>query len=109
MWKFEIYKDMEDEFKFNLKDESGRCIFTSKGYKSKLSCTNGIETFKNRSLDDSSYERLESETGNPYFIIKTNHGRLIGTSEMFISFIALQDGIADVMTNSFTAIIENNL
>jgi len=107
MWKFEIYKDIEDEFRFNLKTENSIIIITSKGYKSKLSCTKGIQTFKNISYDDSRYEWLESETGNPYFNVKTYHGSVIVTSEMFFSFVEMQDRITEIMKYTTLATVEN--
>ena len=44
--KFEIYFDEAREFCFNLKDEAGREIAVSGGYKTKASCMNGIACLK---------------------------------------------------------------
>jgi len=40
--KFEIYLDKAGEFRFRLKAKNGEPILASEGYKSKVSCKNGI-------------------------------------------------------------------
>ncbi len=47
--KFECYKDKAGEFRFRLKSSNGNTILSSEGYKSKASCTNGIESVRTNS------------------------------------------------------------
>lgn len=42
--KFEMYEDKGGEFRFRLNARNGENILTSEGYKSKASCTNGINS-----------------------------------------------------------------
>ena len=44
--KFEMYEDKGGEFRFRLKARNGEIIATSEGYKTKVSCENGIESVK---------------------------------------------------------------
>lgn len=44
MGKFIISKRTNDEFQFNLKASNGEIILSSEGYKTKVSCKNGIES-----------------------------------------------------------------
>jgi len=44
--KFEMYTDKKGEFRFRLKATNGQIIATSEGYKTKASCTNGIESVR---------------------------------------------------------------
>ena len=44
--KFEIFKDVEDKFRFHLKASNGEIIAASQGYTSKESCRKGIESVK---------------------------------------------------------------
>lgn len=44
--KFEIFKDVEDKFRFHLKAANGEIIAASQGYTSKESCEKGIASVK---------------------------------------------------------------
>jgi len=44
--KFEIFKDVSDEFRFRLKAPNGEIIAISEGYTTKASCLNGIKSVK---------------------------------------------------------------
>ncbi|MCX2682187.1 YegP family protein [Galbibacter sp. EGI 63066] len=107
MQKFEIYTDKGGEFRFRLKATNGQNILASEGYKAKTGCTNGIESVKQNSQDDSKYERLESKNGSPYFNLKASNGQVIGTSEMYSSKSAMETGIASVKKNAPGAIIDD--
>ena len=100
MAKFEIYTDKRGEFRFRLKAGNGQSILASEGYKTKASCTNGIESVRKNSQDDSKYENLESKSGKPYFNLKATNGQVIGTSEMYESVSGMQNGIASVKKNA---------
>lgn len=103
MAKFEIYTDKKQEFRFRLKADNGQNILASEGYNAKSSCTNGIESVRKNSQDDSKFERLESKSGQSYFNLKATNGQVIGTSEMYSSSNAMENGIASVKKNSPTA------
>ncbi|NOQ91897.1 MAG: DUF1508 domain-containing protein [Flavobacteriaceae bacterium] len=103
MAKFEIYTDKKKEFRFRLKADNGQNILASEGYNEKSSCTNGIESVRRTSQDDSKFERLESKSGQNYFNLKATNGQVIGTSEMYSSSEAMENGIASVKKNSPTA------
>lgn len=100
MGKFVITKRANGEFQFNLKAGNGQTILSSEGYAAKASCTGGIESVKKNSQDDSKFEKLESKSGKPYFILKATNGQTIGTSEMYESTSGRDAGIASVKTNA---------
>jgi len=100
MAKFEIYTDKRGEFRFRLKANNGQAILASEGYKSKASCTNGIESVRKNSQDDSKFEKLESKSGKTYFNLKATNGQIIGTSEMYSSNSGMQNGMASVRKNA---------
>lgn len=106
MAKFEIYTDKKGEFRFRLKAGNGQTILASEGYKAKTSCTNGIESVRKNSQDDSKYERLESKSGKPYFNLKATNGQVIGTSEMYESKSSMENGIESIKKNAPTAEID---
>lgn len=107
MAKFEIYKDNSGEFRFRLKASNGQNILASEGYAAKGGCTNGIESVKKNAPDDSKYERLESKGGSPYFNLKAGNNQVIGTSQMYSSTSAMENGIESVKTNAPSAEIED--
>jgi len=100
MGKFVITKRTNGEFQFNLKAGNGQTILSSEGYTTKAACTNGIESVKTNAKDDSKFDKLESKSGKPYFNLKASNGQIIGSSEMYESTSARDNGIASVKTNA---------
>lgn len=108
MGKFEINVDKGGKYRFNLKASNGQVILSSQGYTTKSACDNGIESVKTNSQKDDLYERLEASNGNPYFNLKATNGQVIGSSEMYSSTSAMENGIASVKTNAPTADVVDN-
>ncbi len=100
MAKFEIYKDPKGEFRFRLKASNGQDILASEGYTAMAGCTNGIESVRKNSQDDSMFARLVSTNGKPYFDLKSPNGQVIGTSQMYASTDTMEIGIASVKKNA---------
>jgi uncharacterized protein YegP (UPF0339 family) len=107
MGKFVITKRTNGEFQFNLKAGNGQTILTSEGYTTKAAATNGIESVKTNSQDDSKFDKLESKSGKPYFNLKAGNGQIIGSSEMYESTSARDNGIASVKTNAPDAAVDD--
>ena len=107
MGKFEIYKDKREEFRFRLKAGNGQTRLSSEGYSAKSGCNNGIESVKKNASNDARYERLESKSGSPYFNLKSSNGQVIGSSEMYTSTSAMENGIASVKKNAPDASVED--
>jgi uncharacterized protein len=82
-------------------------ILTSEGYSSKAGCQNGIESVKRNSQDDSRYDRKTSSNGKAYFNLKATNGEIIGTSQMYSSESARENGISSVKTNAAEAAVES--
>ncbi len=107
MGTFEIYNDRRGEYRFRLKAGNGQIILASEGYSAKSGCTNGIESVRKHAPDDSRYDRLQSKNGSPYFNLKASNGQIIGTSEMYSSTSAMENGISSVKTNAPSAVVED--
>ena len=107
MGKFVITKRSNGEFQFNLKASNGQVILTSEGYVSKAGCENGIESVKINSKIDERFERKTASNGKPYFNLKSSNGQIIGTSEMYESTSARDNGIESVKTNAPSASTED--
>lgn len=106
MGKFVISTRKNGEFQFNLKATNGQVILTSEGYSTKAACENGIESVMKNAPDDGRYDRKTSSNGKDYFNLKAGNGQIIGTSEMYESKAAMENGIASVKNNAPDAKIE---
>ncbi|MDR0794222.1 MAG: YegP family protein [Chitinophagaceae bacterium] len=107
MGKFVITKRTNGEFQFNLKAGNGQIILTSEGYVAKAGCENGIASVKKNAHDDKRYDRKTSSNSKHYFNLKAGNGEIIGTSQMYESIAARDNGIASVKTNAPDAAIED--
>lgn len=107
MGKFVISKRANGEFQFNLKANNGQTILSSEGYTTKSACENGVESVKRNSTDDSKYDRKTSSNGKPFFNLKATNGQIIGSSEMYESVAARENGISSVKNNAPDAVIED--
>lgn len=100
MGKFIITKRKNNDYQFNLKAGNGQVILTSQGYATKSGCKNGIESVKTNSPFDSRYERMTSSNSQNYFNLKAGNGEIIGTSEMYTTSTARDNGIESVKSNA---------
>ncbi len=107
MGKFEILRRTNDDYQFNLKAANGEIILTSQGYASKAGCQNGIESVKVNSQDDSNFDRNESSNGKPFFNLRAANGLIIGTSQMYSSVAARDNGIESVKKNAPDATVDD--
>ena len=96
--KFELKKNDGGKFMFNLKAGNGKVILTSQLYRTKAAALDGIESVKQHAGDDANYERKTSAKSEPYFVLKAANRQVIGTSEMYASASARENGIASVKT-----------
>lgn len=105
MGKFVITKRSNGEFQFNLKADNGQVILTSEGYANKAACQNGIESVRKNAVNDKQFELKTSSNNKFYFNLKAANGQVIGSSEMYESKAAAENGIASVSKNAPSASI----
>ncbi len=98
--KFELKKSDSGKFMFNLKAGNGKVILTSQLYRAKAAALAGIESVKQHAADDANFERKASTQGQPYFVLKAANAQVIGTSEMYTSTTARENGIASVKNHA---------
>lgn len=109
MGTFLITKRKNDEFQFVLKAGNGEIILTSEGYSSKANCTNGIESVKRNSQDDSKFDKKDAKDGRTYFNLKATNGQIIGSSQMYASTSGRDNGIESVKKNAPVADVKEDL
>ena len=61
---------------------------------------NGIESVRKNSANDARFERKTSKSGKPMFNLKAANGQVIGTSELYESNSACENGIKSVAKNA---------
>lgn len=105
MGKFTIYTGNDDQFRFNLKAGNGEKVLQSEGYTSKAGCQNGITSVQKNATQENRFEQKESSNGKHYFVLKAGNGEIIGTSEMYESQQACQNGIGAVQRAAGDAMI----
>lgn len=94
--KFQVFKDTRGEFRFRLKAKNGEPILSSEGYTTKQGCLTGIASVKINAPIDSRYYRSVASSGQYYFTLRAANGEKIGTSEMYSSASARDNGIEAV-------------
>ncbi len=105
--KYELKKGSTGKYGFNLKAGNGQVILTSQRYESKSSAENGIASVQQNGPLEERFERRESIRNEPYFVLKAGNGQIIGTSEMYSSDSAMENGIDSVKKNSPTSRIDD--
>ncbi|UAY54199.1 YegP family protein [Arachidicoccus terrestris] len=100
MGKFVVKTGKDNQFRFSLRAGNGQTILTSEAYTTKAACNNGIASVKTNSQDDSRYERKTSTNGKQLFNLRAGNGQVIGTSELYESAAAMENGIASVKKNA---------
>ena len=98
-----LRKSTNNQFYFYLTAENNEPILTSETYLSKDSAKGGIQSVRENSPIDSRYARLISSDGKYYFRLRAANNEIIGTSEMYNSEQARENGIQAVKRVSPTA------
>jgi hypothetical protein len=104
---FEIKQAANGKYHFNLKAGNGEIILSSQMYEDKSGAENGIDSVKRNAAEDEMFDRLTSESGDPYFVLKAKNAQVIGRSEMYSSTSARDNGIESVKRNAIDASIND--
>jgi uncharacterized protein len=103
MATFIITTRTNGEFQFNLHAENDEIILTSEGYTTKSSCKNGIQSVQHHASEDELYEQNTSADNQFYFNLKASNGQVIGTSEMYETQEACDQGVQAVKQQAVEA------
>jgi len=87
-------------YRFTLLAANHEVILSSQSYDSKAGAEDGIESVRKNGPDAKNFEKKSSSASQPYFVLKAANGLIIGTSEMYSSESARDNGIASVQANS---------
>lgn len=104
---YEIKKASDGRYQFTLNAGNHEVILSSQLYATKDGAENGIGSVRENGPHESRYERKLSAKGEPYFSLKAQNGQLIGTSEMYGSEAARDNGIRSVMANCPSTVVKD--
>lgn len=102
---FVIEKGSTGKFHFNLRADNNEVILTSETYEAKAGAENGIAYVRTNSQDDARFTRKTATNGSPYFVLTATNNQVIGTSQMYSSTAARENGIKSVAANAPTAVV----
>ena len=105
---YELKKGASGKFSFVLKAGNHEVILTSQSYDSKASAEGGIDSVRRHGPEAKNFEKKSSSASQPYFVLKSSNGQIIGTSEMYSSESARDNGIASVQTNSPSTTVKDS-
>lgn len=103
MAKFLILKSTNGEFYFNLVAGNGEVVLTSERYSNKAACENGIASVKENAKERSRFVRRTVFNAKHSFNLTAENGQVIGTSEMYSSEQAAEQGIEAVIRSASEA------
>lgn len=101
--RFELMKASDGSFYFHLKAANGQIILSSQMYTTKAAAENGIASVKTNAVDNTRYERRADKNAKPYFVLKAANTQIIGTSQIYASETAMEEGVASAIANGATA------
>lgn len=105
---YELKTAKDGQTYFVLKAGNGETILKSEMYKAKASANNGIASVQKNSTDDARYEKKTATNGQFHFNLKAGNHEVIGSSELYTTEAARDNGIASVKTNGPTTTIKDS-
>ena len=106
--KYQLHAAGASQFHWDLKAGNSQTILSSQVYAAKAGAETGIESCRTNSADDAHYTRLTSSKNQPYFVLKGGNGEIIGTSQMYSSDSARDQGISSCKENGPTAATQDD-
>jgi uncharacterized protein YegP (UPF0339 family) len=104
---YELSKSSKGQFKFVLNAGNGEVILISELYTGSRGAKNGFESVQKNYFDESKFAGEIAKNDKPYFNLKAANHQIIGTSQMYSSVSARDNGINSVMNNGSTVQIKD--
>lgn len=103
-----LKKTAPQQYSFVLRAENNEPILVSETYTSKPGARSGIASCQLNSPNDQRYVRKTSTAGQPFFVLHGANGEPIGSSEMYSSVQAREQGILSTKRHGPTDRIVDN-
>jgi uncharacterized protein YegP (UPF0339 family) len=105
---FVLTKNTAAKFRYNLRAGNNEIMLTSELYETKSGALSGIASVRKNAPDENRYVRKTATNGSPYFVLTAANGEVIGTSELYSSTTARDNGISAVMKTAPDAPLVDN-
>ena len=106
--KYLLHPAGDAQFHWDLKAANAQTILSSQMYKAKAGAESGIESCRKNSGDELRYTRMTSEKNQPYFVLKSGNGEVIGTSQMYSSEAARDAGVVSCQENGPSGVTQDD-
>jgi uncharacterized protein len=102
-----LYKhdNIEQPYHWVLKAANHEVILRSENYVNRHDALTGIESVRKNCEDDENYQRLVAKDESPYFNLCAKNHKVIGTSEMYSTTEARDNGIESVKKHGITLVL----
>ena len=104
---YELKKAADGRFHFTLHAGNHEVILNSQLYADKGGAEGGVAAGREHGTHENRFARRMSAVGEPYFALKAANGEVIGTSEMYGSEAARDNGIRSVAANCGTTVVKD--
>ncbi|MDC6351653.1 YegP family protein [Zeaxanthinibacter sp. PT1] len=91
-----IEKNKEKQYQFTLRTNSGSVLLNSVPYRDKETILRTVEMLPSLIDDHMVFERKTNHNGKFIFYLKDVNGKLIGTSQEYLSESGLENGIKNI-------------
>jgi uncharacterized protein YegP (UPF0339 family) len=105
---YELTKSEKGQYSFSLKAGNAETILRSEQYETKAAAENGIASVQKNAPLDERYDRKDAADGRTYFNLKAGNHQIIGSSQMYATPAARDNGIESVKTNGVSTTIKDN-
>lgn len=83
--KYIIKRTRDHKFHFVLKSTNGKVVLSSEVYENKSGALIGIASVRKNSRNAANFSLKVSNDGQYYFTLKAENGKVIGTSETYVT------------------------
>lgn len=104
---FELKKSANGDFHFALHAGNHEPILNGTEFSEKIAAEKAIAEVRTQGIHEARYERKISHGGEPYFILKTPSGQILGTSDVYGSEASRDDGVRAVVANCMSIIVKD--
>lgn len=105
---YELSKSTKGHYRFVLKSANAETILTSAEYSSHSAAEKGIDAVRAAAHVHAHYECKTAVNGKPYFDLKAANHQVVGTSQMYSSDEARDEGIAAVKTHAAARTVKDH-
>ena len=105
---FELTTNDKGQYAFSLKAGNAETVLRSEQYESRAAAESGIASVQKNCVLDERFDRKDAADDRTYFNLKAGNHQIIGTSQMYATPAARDNGIESVKTNGVSTTIKDN-